>query len=549
MESFVFQKELLEKDDLIRYYKLTDKHNSEEIEIAIEECKEKLDAVLKGKEYFTAKIFFKPKKLDEKGAKVEFRPLHTAGLIELICMASLLIPLMFEDTTSGRKLSSISRLLPANFYGNIPSTKVEQLFKPWARQYKEYSDNAIAAGKNYKNNPKYKFEVTLDLKKFFPTVDPDFIHNFILSKWPTNALEEDIKWLDVILHKLLYMKLDIPDELLSHYFKNEPNKFEDSYLNLGIPQGLPQAYFFGNLCMAIIAKETAKNIPGDAYYYVDDSIIYTNIPEKDINIEAIEQNIAEQIIIKKKLALAKSRPKKIYESYSIGFHELGRKSSHCNIKGDSSLFFLAKPASPLSFEINTALDEHEDISLLSKIDAILSVIERNLSEEKRESRKKLLERYKKFYTNRANFLKIMQSNEIYFNDAYIEKFVLKHGLKAPIENNVFFDRLNDDVFELEGAKIVHQLMGFKQQLDEFLSTVKQFELNCLQIKPINNLTDYLFFSKVFASQASITKEFSQQYYSLNQNPFLGCINYKHRIRNEDKIMLVQDLASNLKSLL
>lgn len=44
----------------------------------------------------------------------------------------------------------------------------------------------------------------------------------------------------------------------------------------GIPQGLPQSYFLGNIYMLIIYEILKKDFPGVAYFYVDDSVIFTN---------------------------------------------------------------------------------------------------------------------------------------------------------------------------------------------------------------------------------------------------------------------------------
>ena len=48
------------------------------------------------------------------------------------------------------------------------------------------------------------------------------------------------------------------------------------YMNCGVTQGLPQSYFFGNLCMVEVKKHLMKEeiFKGDAYFYVDDSVIY-----------------------------------------------------------------------------------------------------------------------------------------------------------------------------------------------------------------------------------------------------------------------------------
>lgn len=149
LESYVFDKGLLDtetpvvvkdenkieflaQNDLELYYALSDKHNMVLIEKVIGLCTEQLKAMFADpSKLFTIKVYFKLKSYDEKILK--FRPLHTARLIDLICMVSILIPLMYDDdyAKGKRSLSDLSKLLPHNFYGNIPSTNVQYLFHKW----------------------------------------------------------------------------------------------------------------------------------------------------------------------------------------------------------------------------------------------------------------------------------------------------------------------------------------------------------------------------------------------------------------------------------
>ncbi len=78
------------------------------------------------------------------------------------------------------------------------------------------------------------------------------------------------------LIKLLYMELK-NDNIDKYYeFKENTNYNLKIKYTQGIPQGLPQAYLFGNICMLDVSKIYEKCFDGLAYYYVDDSIIYTN---------------------------------------------------------------------------------------------------------------------------------------------------------------------------------------------------------------------------------------------------------------------------------
>lgn len=158
MESYVFEKGLLNtsepvydndnkyiaENDLELFYALTDKYNLELIVKVIKCCQKRLKKVLKDKKnLFNITVYFKLKNYDND--ELHFRPIHTARLIDLICMVSIMNCLMFDDDldTGVRKLSDLSKLLPHNFYGNIPCTDVQYLFYKWQAKYKEYTDEVI----------------------------------------------------------------------------------------------------------------------------------------------------------------------------------------------------------------------------------------------------------------------------------------------------------------------------------------------------------------------------------------------------------------------
>jgi hypothetical protein len=221
LESYVFEKELLSAKDIKRFIDLTDKYNKEVINEVIDECKEKIKTILNSDKLFDITVFFKPKKYDSSTDKVEFRPIHSADLITQICIVSLLNLIMFDDADGKRKLSDISRLLPSNFYGNIPSTNIDNLFEPWNRKYQEYSEKAIKAHNQYYKTKKYENEINLDLKKFFPTINPEFIYNFIIAKWPITFLEADNHCLKIILEKLLFFNVNLPEEWFPIYYHED----------------------------------------------------------------------------------------------------------------------------------------------------------------------------------------------------------------------------------------------------------------------------------------------------------------------------------------
>ena len=123
MESYISEHDLLSPEDLDTFLRLRDKYDFNGIvSDTIEKCKKTLTQLLDDEnELLEVNVFFKIKKLSSEGnTVVEYRPLHTASLVNQICMASMLMPLMFDDSNGKRNLSELSRMLPHNFYGNIP---------------------------------------------------------------------------------------------------------------------------------------------------------------------------------------------------------------------------------------------------------------------------------------------------------------------------------------------------------------------------------------------------------------------------------------------
>lgn len=284
MESYVFEKGLLDKEDLELYTALHDKFNFNKIKGVIKKCQKRLHSILSNnKELFDVQVYFKIKKF-EKGKtnqddQIKYRPIHTARLIDQICMVCMLLPLMFDDSSGKRKRSELTKMIPHDFYGNIPSDNVEILFKPWINQYKQYTDHIIEHCKQYRKNHKYKTEITLDLKNFFPSISPYFIFEYITQKLQFILTEEDKKTLEVVLTKLLIFKINTKnlEGWESHYYGKEVSRTVTEHYSRGIAQGLPQSYFFGNLCMIeirkkILAHEDFKQC--DSFFYVDDSVIY-----------------------------------------------------------------------------------------------------------------------------------------------------------------------------------------------------------------------------------------------------------------------------------
>lgn len=209
MESYVFDKGLLDEEDLRLYYALADKHNMDLIDGVIAACRERLQWLFKDKDnLFVAKVYFKLKKYDPHEQKLSFRPMHTAKLIDLICMVSIMNCLMFDDDLDAgkRNLSDLSKLLPHNFYGNIPSTDVQYLFHRWQTKYKEYTEAVVEHCRAYQKNHSYLTEICLDIKNFFPSISPKMLYDYIISKL-SRRYEDDNEALSMAVSKLLYFKI------------------------------------------------------------------------------------------------------------------------------------------------------------------------------------------------------------------------------------------------------------------------------------------------------------------------------------------------------
>ena len=183
LDSYIFERNLLSEDDLKRYYRLKDKYDSEFIKEIIFKCKNKLEEViLDDSKLFDIQVFFKIKKYVKENDKVIFRPVHSADLVTQICIVCLLNVIAFDDRSGKRQLSDVSELIPSNFYGNIPSTNVSNVFYSWKEKYKEYTKKVVDTYNLCEKTGKYKFEVCLDLKNFFPSVNPNFIYSILLKK-------------------------------------------------------------------------------------------------------------------------------------------------------------------------------------------------------------------------------------------------------------------------------------------------------------------------------------------------------------------------------
>lgn len=515
-------KEVIAKNDLELYYALSDKYNVVLIEKVIKLCTKRLRCLFADKnELFTIKVYFKLKSYD--GEELKFRPMHTARLTDLICMVSILIPLMYDDnyTTGKRSLSDLSKLLPHNFYGNIPSTNVQYLFHKWQTKYKEYTDNVIEHCRMYQNTHNYMTEVSLDIKSFFPSISPMLLYNYIVDKLSL-TYEDDLNFLQMAITKLLFfnMEKDNVGPWREKYYPDECNAIDDGlYMNCGIPQGLPQSYFFGNLCMIEIKNILMKEecFKGDAYFYVDDSVIYIQsaLKEAEFNkrIKALNEKVAEwcrnsegqkRDIDKYVSANHLDFHNKI--NYKIVFHENGKSVFTPIDKADTRYGSIGNLAREVSMSSNLTwnIDEIDDQVSLGKLIALDEIIANEIKELKKQenkddkkeefvsSRLKNLRRFKKFFLYRNRLLKIKDKGGP--DDEMIDDFK-KRQLSEDKSIEDWFEQNDEDIFQSEYRLIIQKVS--KDKAENLCNDVQRFEKSILEKNRINDeqKNTSLYFSK------------------------------------------------------
>lgn len=234
VESFVFEYDLLDKKDKEMYHKLKDKFHEKYIfkEIIPKIRIEIIRLIQNEDAYISVEVYFNPKKYDK--GNVEYRPLHTTNLISQMAIVSMLNLLIYEipDNTvkKGKRilhLSNLSRLIPSNFYGNRVSLRPKELFKPWKGQYQKYTSLTNEYLKKYHTSLEYKYEVTLDLQKFFPSVNPEFICHYILEKLSVVLKEED----NILKERMLKLSIQIKTKINELSGKLADLEKEDIALN------------------------------------------------------------------------------------------------------------------------------------------------------------------------------------------------------------------------------------------------------------------------------------------------------------------------------
>lgn len=487
VRSYVFDPQLLDMKDKKLLKKLSDPFDEKVIFSLIKRIRKNIEKILDTDELFNVQVYFKPK--DYEG-KAIYRPIHTAALEQLITMVTLLQPLIYEipNEKSGKiYLSNYSRLIPKNFYGNRVSREPEELFEKWNIQYKKYTQKANDYLKMFNESHEYKYEVKLDLKNFFPSIDPQIVYGILIENMPVTMDMKEVELLKKIIYKLLVCKVTNLTSELARQIYYGVSEIKECYTK-GIAQGLPQSYFFGNICMIKIASIFENALPGKAIYYVDDSYIYTNSSVDEEKLPQVIDSINERIKKLENNYIVGNRGKLPFSSeqyniflesiqkekdsrYGISVHT-DRKIDCTEIKkltdGEIYLRTLSREASKIGSDIMSIYSEEEETTILNRTHALLSSIQNELKKnlENRKSYQEKLERYFKYFKYREIKLRLRQEKSIDkflfqtlvpFNDDEYKEFEMNSNyevLKKEVTQEFFFKGYKHDIWQVAISMLI-----------------------------------------------------------------------------------------------
>lgn len=491
LESYITEVNLMTDDDIALYHRLRDKFDFDgEIAETIVQCNQRLQEILENdNELFTADVYFKIKNYDEVKDTITFRPMHTASLIDQICMVAMLMPLMFDDSDGTRKASALTQMIPHNFYGNIPSTSVDRLFIKWSKKYKQYSQVIIDKAHEYSQTREYDQVLTLDLKDFFPSVDPIKLLGFIKSKLSPHFAENDLNALETVLTKLLFFNIreDNVKGWEQVYYGDVCDELPDGYyMTKGIPQGLPQSYFFGNLCMVSIYGKMLENKQlGNAkyFFYVDDSVIFTkgiNCNSLDNVIGDLNSSLRSCLECNEEVIPRLTGEQKAFQSkmkYDMVFHTEG-KSELCSINSYiedfRSLQNIQRPVS-MGGWFNSSIDEIDERVSLKKLKAFEEFVNKLINNTNDPTRRKWLCRYRRYFIFRSRKLKLDSIGNV--DEGYLEEFykrmhINERNLKPDTLTKIF-QTFEEEIFKTEIELMLRHLP--EMQAANFRSDIKDFE--------------------------------------------------------------------------
>lgn len=419
-----------------------------------------------------------------------------------------------EEGDPKLRLSNLSRLIPSDFYGNRVSVKPEYLFKPWKQQYQKYNQNSNDALMKYHTSLEYKYEVTLDLENFFPTINPIIIYRYIINHLPAYLNDEERKMMKRVLQKLLFCKLTttFDEKTAGQYYKVtkgagnydnvdkiEQNEKEcwafkeksDKFVR-GIPQGLPQSYFLGNIYMISIAEIFRKKFTGVSYFYVDDSVIFTNDVREDNfkeQLKELNKQIADEANnFEEDSAIYPEGTEKFYKSdlYGVNVH-LDGKSNYTRLDNldDSEVYLkcISREMSQAGSDFFRMYSDEENRNLEEKLDVLSKQVKAKrdqLVEEKSQKRdsgnedaiekdeddtqkfEKRLTRYYRFFEYRKQRLVAMHQPENGSDEDYkkeLEKIIYSELSEEDMEDD---EKILQAFMNSYGADIWDAAIGMYQ---------------------------------------------------------------------------------------
>lgn len=530
VRSYVFDPQLLDSDDKKLLNDLMDPFDEETIFEVITDVKGIIKHILDEDDYlFKTQVYFKPK--EYQNGECIYRPIHTAKLDQLIAMVAIMHPLIYEIATRDEEwklnLSNYSRLIPKNFYGNRVSKKPEDLFKKWNYQYKKFTQKANEYFKTFHETREYKYELKLDLVNFFPSVDPLIVYEILIENIPVTFNDpEDIGVFKTIVYKLLLCKVTNLESDLA--IKNYYGKSGDNFMyTKGIAQGLPQSYFFGNICMIKIADIFDEFWGGKALYYVDDSYIYTNkkienedefkkqlemlndeireITQNYINLALVDSCVSGKLCWK---GFRETLNKAEESAYGIKVHTNG-KSTYTDIQeskeGEIYLRTLSREASQIGTDIFSTYSEDEDETMLHRTQILLNTIEKEIDINKKENEgyAKKLERYYKFFKYREIKLRLRTEKnlpsemfKVLLGDTEIDNtqeiyFLLK---ECRIDTEKFFNNFKHDIWQVAMSLLIANTVDEHADIREYIRDIidKAYPAGMLSCSYINRMyKDYI----------------------------------------------------------
>ena len=410
------------------FEKIKNRHDFNSVNKLIKKVKERLTDIFKKNNFFTVNLRFEVKSVDEED-KIKYRALHQPeNLVDLISMVAILNVFKFENITQGLQLSEVSKSIPDNFYGSIPSAEINQLYEPWKSQYGKYTEQYVKHLKEYQSNKVYNSEVNLDIKNFFPSINPKIIISKIITEYKMAYHDYEIK---MALEKLFNLKINGNDK--QDYYKNNTidseqlMELEEKSLSIGIPQGLPQSYFFANIIMIEISEICDNYLPGKALYYVDDSVRFVNADSDyklEEKIEKINYDIKkmEERLLDDYNELFNTNMENHDNIYGISIHpyEPDKVNSKTSISSISELgdlvveLYLPGLTRNIYFsdwELITSKQIESKLGVLSRLEALLKLVEKERKEKENIITLKKLNRIRKYLIYRLDINKYVLKNE------------------------------------------------------------------------------------------------------------------------------------------